>query len=261
MPTNLPHCSFVVPVHNEEAILASSISSLLKQLDSAFASGSSSYEVILCENGSTDSTLSIAQELANTHLNVRIEELPIASYGRALRYGIEAALGKIIIIVNADFWDVDFACQAVKRQLDYDVLIASKNAAGSEDRRPWHRRGITFCFNLLLKILFGYRGTDTHGLKALRAASIKPLAAMCSTDAEIFDTELVIRAQRAELRLLEVPIAVEEWRPSRYGLLGRVPRTIVDMIMLVRILGIRRYASSAEVGWQNRKGITAAKCD
>ena len=233
MPANSPDCSIIVPIHNEEAILAESISSLIEELDHSL---NCAYELILCENGSTDSTASIAENLSERYLKIRVERLPLPSYGRALRQGIEAAQGRVIVIVNADFWDVDFTCQAMARELDYDVLVASKNIAGAHDQRPWHRRAITVSFNLLLRLLFSYKGTDTHGLKALKAVTMKPLSLTCRTSAEVFDTELLIRTQRANLRLLEVPISIEEWRPSRYGLLKRIPRTMADLFTLIKVL-------------------------
>ncbi len=230
-----PDISIIVPIYNEEEILIESIHGLLSHLDSVI--GSSDYELLLCENGSTDTTLAIAEKLGEQSPQVRVEHLAIASYGRALKHGIDVASGRLLIIFNADFWDTEFVQKALTMRNDFDILVGSKSAIGAIDRRPLFRRGVTFAFGFLLRTLFGYQGTDTHGLKALNADRTKPLARQCLTDAEIFDTELLLRAQNAQLRIVEVPIQVEERRPSRYSLLKRVPRTVKDLYTLTRSLG------------------------
>ena len=234
MDQSKPYLSLVIPVYNEEPILAESVENLISVLASRLPD--IVYELVLCENGSTDTTFRIASDLAKRWTQIRVERLPIASYGRAIKHGIEVSQGRLIVILNADFWDIDFIGESVSKFADFDVLVGSKNIAGAVDRRPILRRLITTSFNLLLRLLFGFKGTDTHGVKALRSSCIKTLAQECRTDAEVFDTELLLRAQRARLRLIEVPISVEERRPSRYGLMIRIPRTIRDLIALIKAL-------------------------
>ncbi len=227
---NPPYISIIVPIYNEEAILAASLDSLLACL--AATPFRSDFEVLLCENGSTDRTAVIADELANRCDRVRVEHLPVASYGGALSHGISTALGQVIVVFNVDFWDVDFMQRALARSRDCDFVIGSKLARGARDQRPLLRRLISRSFNWLLRAAFGYAGTDTHGLKAFSAERVAPIAARCRTSNDLFDSELILRAQRAGLRLCEIPVQVEERRAARVGLLRRVPRTAIDLVAI-----------------------------
>jgi glycosyltransferase involved in cell wall biosynthesis len=238
--------SVIVPIYNEEEILEKSILGLLNGLEGTL--GLQNFELILCENGSRDRSLAIARSLASSSSRVRVESLDIPSYGRALRHGIHVANGNLLIIFNADLWDLDFARIALNQRTLYDMLIGTKNARYSVDERPLHRRAITRSFNLLLRVMFGFEGTDTHGMKALEAYSLKPIVAQCQTEDEIFDTELVLRAQRAGLLIAETPVRVREWRPSRYGLVARIPKTIRDLVLLMRTLATDQFSTARASG-------------
>ena len=238
MQTLSPMVTIIVPIYNEAEILMASMTALLNELNGR--SPTIQYELMLCENGSTDNTPIIASELAKNNPKIRVERLPVASYGMALKHGIRSARYGKIVVYNADFWDVDFLYKSIGLLDKCDLVTGSKNLEGSSDRRPFHRRAITLSFNFLLRMLFGFRGTDTHGIKAMKTSSANKIVDQCVTDAEIFDTELVLRTQRAGMSIREIPIAVEERRPSRYGLLKRVPKTFMDLVSLIRILGLKR---------------------
>lgn len=217
--------SIVIPIHNEEVLLES----LVKGISSGLAEFGEDYEIILCENGSTDSTLSLAQRLAADYPGLVVLSSPQASYGAAIRRGILHSRGERIIVFNADLWDMGFLRAAYDLLGRYDIVIASKRHHDSHDQRPFNRRLITWGFNRVLRVMFGFTGTDTHGMKALRRVSVAPIARRCITDREIFDTELVLRAQQAGLTMTELPAVVEETRPSRYSTFARVPRTLKDL--------------------------------
>lgn len=233
-----PDTSIIIPVYNEAEALIPSIEALVQQIHAHLPG--LKYELILCENGSTDNTAAIAAQLAQTWPQIRVEHLPVASYGQALRHGIHTSTGDKVVIFNADFWDVNFLFQSLPLLQQYDIVIGSKNLKGSHDKRPIHRRAITIVFNWFLRVLFGFQGTDTHGLKAMQSNAAKFLTAQCETNAEIFDTELVLRGQMNKMRITEIPISVKEQRPSRYGLLKRVPKTFVDFVTLVKIFRIKK---------------------
>jgi hypothetical protein len=138
----------------------------------------------------------------------------------------------VIFIFNADFWDVGFLQSALTLSNEFDLIIGSKQARGAIDRRPFARQLISQSFNLMLRLFFGYAGTDTHGLKALNAGRVVPLVSKCRASNELFDSELILRAQRAGLRLHEIPVEIEERRSARVSLLRRVPGTAVDLLKM-----------------------------
>jgi glycosyltransferase involved in cell wall biosynthesis len=224
--------SIVIPVHNEETILTSVVEGIIAQLSDM----SDAFELILYENGSSDNTLQLAHSLAAQYPQIVVHTNPRASYGMAIRNGILACQGERIVIFNADLWDIPFLRQSNRLLETYDMVIASKGHPDSHDERPWNRRFITWSFNVVLQILFGFKGTDTHGMKAFKRAPIIPVIRECLTDGEIFDTEVILRGERAGLKVIEVPTVVEETRPSRYSLFARVPRTARDLRTLYRAL-------------------------
>lgn len=233
--------SIVIPVHNEELILRS----LVAGITSGLADLPHSFELILSENGSTDQTLALANELAQQYDSLVVLSSPEAGYGKAINAGILHSRGDYVIIFNADLWDLHFLRTAVRLLNEYDIVIASKRHHESRDQRPFNRRFITWGFNKLLHILFGFKGSDTHGMKAFRRVPLVPIVRACITNREIFDTEVILRAQRAGLTTVEVPTVVEETRPSRYSPFVRIPRTLKDLGRLYRDLNWSSHTASS----------------
>lgn len=235
--------SIVIPVHNEEAILPGLVAGIVDGLKDY----SGQYELILSENGSVDKTLSVARTLEAACEQVVVLTNPQAGYGKAIRAGILHSKGDYVVIFNADLWDLDFLRTALELLMQYDIVIASKRHPKSHDQRPLNRRLITWGFNLLLRILFRFTGSDTHGMKAFRRAGVVPVVLRCITDREIFDTEVILRGQRVGLTTVEVPTDVEETRPSRYSLFVRIPRTLRDLGRLYVDMHWRGYPVSTKL--------------
>lgn len=233
----------MIPVHNEEGILES----LVQGLTSGLQNFTDDYEIILSENGSLDQTRQLAQAIARQDARIVVLSDDQASYGRAIRAGILHSRGDHIILFNADLWDMDFLRRALTLLDQYDIVIASKRHQESRDRRPFNRRFITWAFNRVLHIFFGFTGSDTHGMKAFRRRRIVPVVQRCITEREIFDTEVILRAQQAGLTTTEVPAVVEETRPSRYSPFVRIPRTLRDLSLLYRDLYLTPRVKTTEL--------------
>ena len=225
--------SVVVPVYNEERIVDDAIVRMLRALEGL----GGDFELLVCENGSTDSTPALVADLQRGDPRIHLERLPEPDYGAAMRHGINACRYDRVVIFNIDFWSADFARQAVSALDNADMIIGSKVMAGSNDRRPWLRRILTRSFNGMLRAVFGFGGTDTHGMKALRRRTLDPVLAQCVTSRSIFDTEVVLRAERAGLRIVEIPVAVREIRQPGYGaVLKRLPEVTWNLFKLKRAL-------------------------
>ncbi|MCL4457688.1 MAG: glycosyltransferase family 2 protein [Nitrospirae bacterium] len=223
--------SVVIPVYNEEGILRESIEALVKNV-SAITEFDLEYEIIICENGSYDNTHQIAKQLTEELPAIRVEHLKYPSYGEAMKLGISAAVHEKIIIFNIDFWDMEFLKKTMVLLDEYDCIVGSKVIEGAVDGRPLLRRLITKGFNLFLRLIYGFKGTDTHGIKGFRRSSIYPVSMQCLTDREIFDTELLLRADRAKLLIYELPVTIQEIRMPRLKLLRRIPSTARDLFRL-----------------------------
>jgi glycosyltransferase involved in cell wall biosynthesis len=226
-----PVISVVMPAHNEAGYLEASVGSVL----AALRAGHRPFEIILCENGSKDDTAALAERLAAAHPEVRAQTMPVADYGLALRSGFLAAHGDLVANFDVDYVDVGFLEQAVKL-LDADPAVAAvvgtKRGPGAQDTRGVGRRAVTAGFSLVLRRGFGLQVSDTHGVKVLRRAPLRSLVAACRFGADLFDTELILRAERAGLMVAELPVTVEEQRPARTSIARRIPRTLVGLVRL-----------------------------
>lgn len=224
--------SFVIPVYNEEPILHAAVVDLCERL----APHGLSYEIVLAENGSRDGTAAVARELATRHPEVRLVQSPTPNYGQALRAGILSARGAFVICEEIDLCDVAFHLKALSELKigTAEFVIGSKLIGGASDERPFLRHVASQLYTGLLQVLFDFHGTDTHGLKAFRRSTVLPIVEACQVDGDVFASELVIRAYRANVRMLEIPVRVLEKRPPSINLLKRVPGVVKNLMQLTR---------------------------
>ena len=221
-----PTLSVVIPIHNEASYLPGALSALRAELDGL----GETYEVILAENGSTDGTDRVAADLAAAApAALRVLDLPEPNYGAAMRAGFRAAAGRWVVNFDIDYFSGDFLRAALAQAGAADLVLASKRAPGADDRRSHLRRLGTLGFNLLLRLLFRSRVSDTHGMKMVSRPVVEEIVPRVDSTLDLFDTELVIRAERAGYRIAEVPAVVVEQREARSTFLSRVPRTLLGL--------------------------------
>lgn len=226
-----PRISVVMPAFNEAEILGTSLKAVV---DGLRARGDD-FEVLVVENGSTDETLVIAQQIASELPEVRVEHRDDADYGRALRSGVLDATGVVVVNFDVDYFDLDFLDAAVGQVLSNGgpaIVVGSKRAVGATDARDPLRKLATGVFATILRIAFGLRVSDTHGIKAMRRTIVEPYARVSTFGHDLFDTELILRVERAGLRTAEIPVEVHELRPARSSFLSRVPRTLRGLCRL-----------------------------
>ena len=223
-----------MPAHNEEGYLEPAVKTVVAGLTGRRLD----FEVIVVQNGSTDGTSGEAARLAESYRQVTPLDLPRADYGQALRSGFLQAAGEVVVNFDVDLVDLDFLDRALAVMADPEVAIVagSKRSPGSEDRRGPARRLVTTTFSHVLRHGFGLRISDTHGLKALRRQPLRQLVAACRFGQDIFDTELIIRSERAGLVVREIPVAVSDTRPPRTPIARRIPRTLAGLARLWLVL-------------------------
>lgn len=232
-----PNVSIVIPVYNEEGILHSSVVDLVSRLDDL----GWSYEILLAENGSKDRTIAIGEELSQRYPQVQIHSASVPDYGRALKEGIQRARGKFVICDEIDLCDTDFYQRALEvlEPDDADLVVGSKVMKGAEDRRPALRHAATLVINGMLRVLVGFHGTDTHGLKAFRRERLLGTVDRCQLGRDLFASEFVIRAEREGKRVTEIPIRIVEKRPPSINLFKRVPKVLKDITRLTYMIRVK----------------------
>lgn len=234
--------SIVVPAYNEAALLGATVRDLV---DGLRAIGEP-FELHIVENGSTDGTPMVAARIAEAVPEVEAHTMRAANYGEALRTGLLASRGDVAVIFDVDFWDLQFMKEALA-VLDPAaeprgpvIVVGSKRAPGSSDDRAVLRRLATNVFSTILRTGFGLTVSDTHGMKVLNLGVLRPVVNACRNGSDLFDTELILRAERNGFLVAEVPVSVHELRPARTSIARRVPRTLLGLAKLRIALGSAR---------------------
>jgi hypothetical protein len=94
-------------------------------------------------------------------------------------------------------------------------------------------------YSTLLRVTLGFRGTDTHGLKAFRRTALLDTVRACLVDKDVFASEFVIRADRGGVRIKEIPVHIIEKRPPSINLFKRVPNVVKNIAKLTYAIRIR----------------------
>jgi glycosyltransferase involved in cell wall biosynthesis len=218
-PTTL---SVVIPVHNESDYVVGALEELFEEI----ADVPASISVLIAENGSTDGTADKVRQLMPQFPSLALLELPTPDYGAAMRAGFLATDGEWVVNFDIDYFSADFLTSVLDAGSDVDLVLASKRADGADDRRSPARRFATFTFNQILRFVLSSGVSDTHGMKAVRRRVIDAIADDVISTQDLFDTELVVRSERAGFQIVEIPAVVEEKREAKTSLATRVPRTL-----------------------------------
>jgi glycosyltransferase AglD len=216
-----------VPVHNEAALLYRTIHELSKGLD---ASGLD-YRLSIAEDGSSDGTVEVVKQLQT--------EFPrLIAHTNSTRHGRGWALRQIWSSLDADvyaFVDADLSAgpealisviSAVQRGAD--VATGSRYCAGAVVHRPPLRDLVSGAYNQIVRTIFGDSIRDHQcGLKAFSRQAKTRILAMTREDSWAWDTEAMVIAELAGMRVAEVPV---EWRERR---VARTPirRLLADVYL------------------------------
>lgn len=226
-----PSISIVIPVYNEASFIPVALPALVEEV----AAVDAECHILLVENGSTDGTAEIAASIGGD-AGVEVMSLGQADYGAAMRHGFLAANADWIVNFDIDYFSAQFLNTVLEQPETVDLVIGSKRDPGSDDRRPLIRRLATRVFNMMLKTILASDVSDTHGMKGFRSALVDDLASRVVSTQDLFDTELVVRAERAGYSIVEVPVTVDEIRTARSSLVKRVPRTVRGLFRIRRLL-------------------------
>ena len=197
----------VVPVRNEERDLDPAIRRLRAFLDDSFPFTA---RITIADNGSTDRTWAQAQELAAEFPLVHAVHIDRPGRGGALRTIWTGSGADIYAYMDVDLsTDLNALLPLVAPLLSghSDAAIGTRLARGARVIRGPKREIISRCYNLLLHASIGTRFSDAQcGFKAIRADAAQALLPLTMDTGWFFDTELLVLAERAGLRIHEVPV-------------------------------------------------------
>jgi len=218
--TKLALIDIVIPVYNEAIDLERSVRTLDAYLSVALPY---SYRVTIADNASKDGTWLIAQGLASTMPHVTAVHLDQKGRGRALKQVWLNSDADVVAYMDVDLsTDLAAVLPLVAPLVSghSDVAIGTRLARTSRVVRGPKREFISRCYNLVLRTALQASFSDAQcGFKAMRRDVAQELLPLIEDTNWFFDTELLVLAQRADLRIHEVPV---DWTDD--------PGTTVDIV-------------------------------
>jgi len=229
-----PTVEIVIPVYNEERDLERSVRHLRAYLDACFPFHA---VVTIVDNASTDGTQEIGEQLASSVNGVHYIRLNDKGRGRALAAAWLISTADVVAYMDVDLsTDLDALLPLVAPVISHhsDLAIGSRLSTGARVRRGWKRELISRCYNALLRVALGATFTDAQcGFKAIRAETARRLIPQVENRSWFFDTELLVLAQRASLRVAEVPV---DWNDDPDSRVRLVPTALEDLRGVWRLM-------------------------
>jgi len=213
--TVLPAFSVVIPAFNEASRIGETLRLTLDYLRNV----SPESELIVVNDGSTDATGTITREVfSGAEVTTRLlENFPNRGKGAAVRSGLLAVQNPIGLFFDADLsTPLEETPKVIEPIADGRVDIAFGSRALNRrligQHQPWRREQAGRIFNLFVRVATGLPFWDTQcGFKAFRLDVCRPILEAARIDGFAFDVELIYLAQRAGLRIREVPV---RWNDS-----------------------------------------------
>jgi putative flippase GtrA len=239
-PLDQPMLDMVVPVYNEQSDVEECVRRLHAHLEATFPY---SYRITIADNASTDDTPQIAASLAAELDHVSLIRMPAKGRGRALRAAWSASDATVLAYMDVDLsTDLAALLPLVAPLISghSDLAIGTRLSRGSRVVRGVKRELISRCYNLILRGTLRARFSDAQcGFKAIRRDVAARLLPLVEDSGWFFDTELLVLAERAGLRIHEVPVDWVDDPDSRVDLLATA---------LADLRGVGRLARAALTG-------------
>ncbi len=208
-----------IPIHNEATILEQNLRILFdfcKQQQ-----WSVEWRIVLIVNNSTDSSAAIARALAADKPEFRVVELSEGGKGNALYAHWDRAAADILCFMDADLATDINALPSLLEPLaadNADIVIGSRHIPGARVKRSLKRELASRVYNQLSRFIIGHSFSDLQcGFKALSYAAFSKVKPYVLDRRWFFDTELIMFAQKMNLRIKEIPVAWHDTRSEKYG--------------------------------------------
>ena len=223
--------SLCIPLYNEEKILRDTCRTVRTYLDERFGGD---YEVIFVDDGSTDGSKKILDELCGGTVR-SISYLPNRGKGYAVRQGMLAAAGDLVLFTDCDLaYGVEVIGEMVAL-FDSDPTIGA--VVGSRVRHPEGYAGYSFFRRLasktylrLLRFKGGLSLSDSQtGLKGFRNAAAKAIFSRCEVDRFAFDYEAIKFGELLGVKFAELPVKIVNNRPSTIRFFRDTRRMLKDV--------------------------------
>lgn len=207
----------LLPVYNEEHVLEKSITTLRKFLQDN-VKNDFDWIITVGDNASTDSTMEVANGLAERFNDVRVFHLDQKGRGRMVKYAWKKSEADILSYMDIDLsTGLEAFPPMIKAIMDgYDVAIGSRQHRDAKVDRGFKREVISRGYIWILKLLMRFPFTDAQcGFKAVSKKLVNELFDYIEDDEWFFDTELLHLAHRNGYKVFEVGVRWIEDTDSR----------------------------------------------
>ena len=230
----VPVLDVVVPVYNEQAVLAHSIHRLHRHLREDYPF---SFRITIADNASLDGTPVVAAALADELPEVRVVRLEQKGRGRALHAVWSTSDAPVLAYMDVDLSTDLAALSPLVAPLvsgHSDLAIGTRLGRGSRVVRGPKREIISRCYNLILRSTLAAKFSDAQcGFKAIRAEVAERLLPHVEDTGWFFDTELLVLAERSGMRIHEVPV---DWIDDPDSRVDIVATAVTDLKGIARML-------------------------
>jgi len=199
--------SVVLPAYNEAKLLQPAV----EKISHALQESGYTYEIVIAEDGSTDGTAELSEELTRKYPFVKhIHRERRLGRGTALNNAFQHCMGEVLV-----YMDLDLATdlKSLKPLIDailfegYDFSTGSRMLPESTVERSFRRRLSSKSYNLLVRRMLGSKLKDHQcGFKAFRREPLLNLLSEVKATHWFWDTELLVRAQRRGFKVKEIPV-------------------------------------------------------
>lgn len=229
--------SIVIPFYNEENRVEPGLSQSLEYLQQKLKS---QFELIFVNDGSTDSTLAILENVKNAHPGMNIK---IISYGQnmgkghAVKMGVLSSEGRKIVVTDADFSvSLNEINRFIEKLDEFDLVVGTKKHLQTQTLRKQKvpRRILGKGFTLLTNLVMGLNFTDiTCGFKSFRAEAAKKIFSKQVMDRWSYDAETLFLAKRFNYKVMELPVTWYHIEGSKVSPLKDTFKSLKDLFSII----------------------------
>jgi len=211
--------SIVLPAYNEAETLKNAVEKVISSIERV----TSSYEIIIAEDGSTDGTDKIAYALSRKYpFIIHLHEDERLGRGEALKNAFVKSRGRILIYLDVDLaTDPRYIPTLVNLIRDgYDLATGSRMLKGSRSKRKFSRKIASKCYNFLVRTILSSKLRDHQcGFKAFKREPLLKVLNEIKSKGWFWDTEAIIIFSRKGYRIKEFPVEWKEGESTKVDIL------------------------------------------
>jgi len=234
--------SVVIPCRDEAGVIGETLHALRPFFGEALGRVA---QIVVVDNGSSDGTAEAAQAAGMRGLVV-VDQSALPGKGATVRAGVAATTGDVVVVTDADgdYLRNDAAPYLDALERGADIVLASRSHPASKWTYPpgiaryvRGRRRLGRIYNILVRAVLPLHLSDTQtGLKFFRGDAARELFRDARTDHFAYDVEIMVRARRRGMRIVELPMTYHCSSTDTKVRFADKPRMVWDLLRIPAIV-------------------------